>query len=228
MRARMLALVATALAIAACNDASSPTALGSTDGSTVVAPQAHFAGPSHSDTKTKHDSICHEQYTPDAHRYVYKHRGYGWYWDYSRDRHHHLHRVLRREPLPKHVCPPPADSTPPDTTPSNTPGSVTGTVMNDGVGAVGFTVALLSPDGVDMLSIVNTDGTGTFNITSVPAGSYLLCEADPFTDQWGFLGQTRPNAGPSCPASFAPLGFTVTVTAGATSSGFAFSNMQLN
>jgi hypothetical protein len=100
--------------------------------------------------------------------------------------------------------------------------------MNNGTGAVGFPVALLSPDGVDLLSVVNTDGTGTFDITSVPAGSYLLCESDPFTDQWGMLSETRPQTGPACPASFAPFGFTVTVTAGTASSGFAFSNMQVD
>ncbi|HUL01850.1 MAG TPA: hypothetical protein VLV16_01320 [Gemmatimonadales bacterium] len=224
MRARMLALVATALAIAACNDASSPTALGSTDGSTVVAPQAHFNGPSQSDPKPTPVPPCHEDKSKDAHRYIYRHGGYGYYWDYYRDRHHRLHRVLRRERLPRQECPPPDGGGGPTT------GSVDGTVKNNGAGPSSFPLFLLTPDGATVVATVmtGTDGTGVFNFTGVTPGSYLLCETDPFTEEWGMLGQTRPNSGPACPTGYGQFGFSVTVTAGGASSGLAFSNMQLD
>jgi hypothetical protein len=103
-------------------------------------------------------------------------------------------------------------------------------VTNNNVGADGYPLFLLSPDGgtVAAQGTTGTDGTGTFNFTGVKAGSYLLCEAVPPSP----LSQTRPQTEdathPACPETYAPLGFLVTVTAGTASSGFLFSNMQVD
>ena len=108
-----------------------------------------------------------------------------------------------------------------------TTGSVSGTVFNNNAPVNGFPVSLLSPNGASVIASTSTDATGAFSFAAVAPGSHLVCETDPFTDQWGHLGETKPNAGPPCPTGYAPRGYTVTVAAGANSGGNDFANFGL-
>ncbi|HUL99482.1 MAG TPA: hypothetical protein VLU24_08720, partial [Mycobacterium sp.] len=111
-----------------------------------------------------------------------------------------------------------------------TTGSIAGTVRNNGLGANGYPLFLLSTDGATVVATTTTaaDGTGNYTFAEVNAGTYLLCEADPFTDQWGMLSQTRPNTGPACPGTtYAPIGFAITLAGGDAQTGNDFANFGL-
>ena len=58
MRVRVLVMLATVFAFAACNDAQAPMGLGSEQGPTAIGPDAHFnkgGGPDHDRGKPGHD-----------------------------------------------------------------------------------------------------------------------------------------------------------------------------
>jgi hypothetical protein len=229
MRIRFWVLLAAAFAVGACNDAPAPTALNSTSDDPAVGPEAHFSGgPAFSAPKSEPVKAGKSDQCDDDRDRQHRHphlphlfrRGRDYYfWD----RHHHLVKWDPRHPADSDDCAPSSGGSDPS-------GSVAGTVMNNGAGANGFPVFLLSTDGATVVAsgATGSDGTGTFSVAGVKAGTYLLCETNPFTDQWGMLGETRPNSGPSCPAAYAPIGFSVTVTAGATADGNAFTNFGLD
>lgn len=108
-------------------------------------------------------------------------------------------------------------------------GSISGSVSNDGEAAgAGWAVFLLKADGSVADNTV-TDATGAYSFASAAAGTYLVCEENPFTEAHGFLGETRPATGGACPgAAYAPRGFDLTLTGGAALTGNNFSNMMLN
>ena len=108
------------------------------------------------------------------------------------------------------------------------PATVSGTVTNNGTGAVSYAVHLLSADGLTVVATANTDATGAYSFAAVVAGTYLVCESNPYTEAHGWLGETRPNTGAACPAAYGPLGFSLTVAAGATLTGNSFNNMSLD
>jgi len=236
MRTRVWVLLAAAFAVGACNDAPAPTALNSTSDDPAVAPEAHFSGgPSFSEPKKTSGHDDHDRgkkldpcqdHTGGSHRWFSPHLiKLGRYYYYY-DRHHRLARWIGALPKPHKGDASCGDSG----SGGDQTGSVAGTVMNNGTGANGFPVFLLSTDGATVVANGSTgsDGTGTFSLAGVKAGSYLLCETNPFTDQWGMLGETQPNSGPSCPAAYAPFGFSVTVTAGGKADGNAFTNFGLD
>lgn len=242
MRARMLAMLAAALAIAACNDASPPTGLSSNDGVAVL-PEAHFNGSSdygpkqggHEDhdqgKKSGHgdheDGECHDDDHGGGDRHHSNHSRKHGHYDHRWDERGHDHYKVSLHAKGRH------DDDDDDNCGNGggaTTGSITGTVLNDGQGANGYPLFLLSSDGATVVATTNTtaDGSGTYTFAAVNAGSYLLCEANPFTPEWGMRAETVPKSGPSCTGTaYAPLGYSVTVTGGATSSGNNFSNFGL-
>ncbi|HUL01851.1 MAG TPA: hypothetical protein VLV16_01325 [Gemmatimonadales bacterium] len=227
MHLRVLAMLAAALAVAACSDAPSPTGL-SSNGGNAIAPEAHFNQGGHQDHDRgkKHGHDDHQECDDDHggkdhHRSHHgdKHGRYDHRWD-RRGFDHHGKFTLH---FKGH------DDDDDDCTGGGgaTTGSVSGSVLNNNAPANAFPVTLLSPDGATVVASTATDATGLFSFPTVTPGPYLVCEADPFTDQWGHLGETNPKAGPPCPAGYAPRAFQVTVAAGANSGGNDFTNFGL-
>jgi hypothetical protein len=115
-----------------------------------------------------------------------------------------------------------------DSTPAAT-AQISGTVMNESVAAAGYPVFLLKGDGSAVVSTTTTDVTGAYSFAAVAAGAYLVCEDNPFTEARGYLGETRPQTGGTCPGgAYASVGFSLTVAAGATLTGNNFNNMGLD
>jgi len=247
MRARWLAMsvVASAvLVIAACSDASSPTGLSDQSSLAPGDAVAHFTGSSPSndhgrnDVKGKKDEKgkkghsdhesgeCHDDDHGSKHDDYAHHLSLNFRHD-DHDRGHDEHRHDKHKGKKHH-----GDDDDRDECGGNgggggpTTGTVSGTVMNNGAAVNAFPVFLLSANGASVVSNAATDATGAYSFAAVAPGSYLVCEADPFTPAWGMLTETRPNTGPACPSGqgYAPLGFSVTVAAGATVTGNDFTN----
>jgi hypothetical protein len=206
-----LAVVTLVFAIAACSDAPSPLGLGATDENGVVAPEAHFTGKNH--------DLCVE----DEHE-----KGRGHHWDHGR-KYGHLHHCDQHHPKPQHDKDDHKDHGDCDHGSGNpAPGSVAGTVKNNNQPVTGYPIFLLSPNGATVIATTNTIAGGTYTFTGVKPGAYLVCEADPFVEQWGMLAETTPQTGPSCTGdAYAPVGYSVTVPAGGTSGGNDFANFGL-
>lgn len=102
-------------------------------------------------------------------------------------------------------------------------GLVGGTVRNDGAGAVAYPVTLLSSDGTTVVATATTtsDGSGSYMLSSVPAGTFLLCELAPDAS----LSEVMPSYGPACPSGYGPVGYWITLADGGISVGNAFSNV---
>lgn len=110
-----------------------------------------------------------------------------------------------------------------------TTGTISGTVANDGALAAGYSVFLLSADGLTVVATTSTDANGAYSFPEAAAGTYLVCEDNPFTEPHSFLGETTPQTGAACPAGlYAPIGYALTLAAGATLTGNNFSNMRLD
>jgi hypothetical protein len=118
------------------------------------------------------------------------------------------------------------DDCPPEPGPAT--GSISGTVLNEGAAAVGYSVFLLNADG-SVAATVATDAAGAYTFGAAAAGTYLVCEENPFTEENGFLGETRPATGEACPGeAYAPRGFSLVLAAGAALTENNFSNMRLD
>jgi hypothetical protein len=201
MRVGLFAVLAGAVAIAACNDAQSPLGLDSTAAPVQAGLQAHFSrGDCRDDHRDRYGRRDHDDCD----------RSSGYNTPSPRDGHdgHDGH-----------------DCNKPDT--SGT-GSISGTVKNNAEVVSGYPIFLLSPNGTTVVANTTTTANGTYTFTGVKTGAYLVCEANPFVPEWGMLAETQPQTGPACSGTaYAPVGYSVTVTKGATASGNDFANFGL-
>ena len=231
MRILSLAAVTSFVVIAACSDVAAPIATGSdTESLTDGRGAAHFLNGGHFDRghfgdwgKHRHDGDeeqpeCGGDGDGDHHGHWGKHHRYRFS---SRLNHRfNAHLMGSSDEGDSEDCGGGGEET---------PATIGGTVTNNLTGANGFPVFLLNPQGTTVVASTTTatDGTGSYSFTDVAAGPYLVCEADPFLEIYGFLGQTRPAAGPPCPAGYAPIGFVVEVAGGDTATGNDFVNLGL-
>jgi hypothetical protein len=239
MRARGWGILAVVVAIAACSDVSSPTEVATVP---VAGPEAHFLGGHSFDDhygakKSGHDrdgdDACRDddgaKHLKSFHksgkggRYA-RHWSRRWH-DFRRHWKKHGHQDGDRD---EGDCDSGGGGGDGGGDGGGTgPGTVQGLVQNNGLAADAYPVYLLSADGATVVATVTTDATGAFSFTGVAPGAYLVCEANPFVLEYGFLAQTTPSGGPACPAAYGPAGYMVTVTAGGTSVGSTFLNFGL-
>jgi len=213
MRVRVLAMLATVFAIAACNDAQSPMGLGSTGEPPAIGAAAHFA--KGDDGKGNYE--CRDNHH-DRHGH-YSHHG-------SKSGHHHgTCGHSSGKPAPKddgrdgHDCKK-------DDSPGT--GNISGTVKNNAQVVSGYPIFLLSPNGTTVVATTSTNTSGAYTFSGVKVGAYLICEANPFVPEWEMLAETTPGTGPSCSQpTYGPVGYTVNVTKGGTASGNDFANFGL-
>lgn len=215
MRTPGLAAITLVLAIAACSDVAAPTA--STFETSSLEAAAHKSSYQQDKFGAKHDecSDADQDRRWGKRRHHLRFRHWGW----SHNRRHSYHFRGHDD----NTCEP----EPPEQ-PGPATGSISGTVLNDGEAAVGYSVFLLKADGSVAATVV-TDGAGAYTFAEAAAGTWLVCEENPFTEENGFLGETRPQTGPACSgAAYAPRGFSLVLAGGAALTGNNFSNMQLN
>lgn len=215
MRTPGLAAITMVLAIAACSDVAAPTA--STFETSSLEAVAH-KNSYQNDRKLgdKHDECRDDDdhgHRWGRHRHSLRFRHWGW----SHSRRHSYHFRGHDD-----------NNCEPEQPPETATGSISGTVMNEGAAAVGYSVFLLNADG-SVAATVLTDAAGAYTFAAAAVGTWLVCEENPFTEENGFLGETRPSTGTACPgAAYGPRGFTLALTADAALTGNNFSNMRLD
>jgi len=241
MPARGLAAVAIVFAIAACSDPASPIATMSDDPSLVAGGgAAHFLGGKKKiDVRGKHghghdrDRDDHDKPECDDDGDRDHHDRWG-----KRDHHRHHSKWHKRHDAregkrghPSFQMQSYGGNDEHDEGCSGggeeIPGTISGSVTNDGAPANGFPVFLLTPTGTAVVANTTTTANGTYSFTEVAPGDYLVCETDPFVEAWGYLGESTPGSGPSCPAGYAPFGYGLTLASGATADGNVFINFHL-
>ncbi len=209
MRTPGLAAITMVLAIAACSDVAAPTA--STFETSSLEAVAHRN--SYNDRKfgDKHDECTDNDRGHHWGRGRHSLRFRHWGWSHGRRHSYHFRGHDNTcEPQP----------------PEPGTGSISGAVMNEGEPAVGYSVFLLNADG-SVAATVLTDAAGAYTFAEAAAGTWLVCEENPFTEENGFLGETRPQTGAACPgAAYAPIGFSLQLAGGAALTGNNFSNME--
>lgn len=221
MRTPGLAVITLAFAIAACSDAAAPIAAGpaaapdtpSLQAAANRSPWGFLSNSGHEVVDNKQNCDVHDRHWGRRGRFF---SPWGWRrFDHSRwgaFAHHDGDKD----------CGAGGDTT-------TAPGTISGTVMNESVGAAGYSVFLLKGDGSAVVATATTDATGAYSFAAVQVGAYLVCEDNPFTEAHTFLGETRPQTGAACPQGlYGPIGFSLTVAAGASLTGNNFSNMRLD
>jgi len=102
-----------------------------------------------------------------------------------------------------------------------TPGSIAGGVTDEAGPIAGWSIYLIASNGT--VTTTQTNASGAYSFTNLQPGTYRVCEASPSPAFEAVPGAAATNSTP-CASPYAPFGYSLTVTSGASLSGNNFQN----